>query len=391
MGTEKKKSKVNLDKELILRKKLRADLSPQAMLKLLFDYAVKIANEKDLNKLLVYMADLGRELTVADRCTLWLLDNEKDELWTKVAHGVDEIRIPKEAGIVGHVIRTGEHVLIDDAYKDPDFNKETDKKTGYRTKAVMAIPLQNNEDEVMGVYQALNKMTDEDKFTQEDLEHLELAASYSAKSIESALLYKEIEDTQKEIIIKMGAIGENRSLETANHVKRVAEYSKILAIGYGLSEEESELLKLASPMHDIGKVGIPDSILNKPGKLTNEEFDVIKTHTTLGYDMLKGSKRKILKAAEVVAHEHHEKYNGKGYPQGLKGEDIHIFGRITAVADVFDALGSKRCYKEAWELERILNLFKDERGEHFDPKLIDIFFDNIDKMLKVRKELEDNV
>jgi putative nucleotidyltransferase with HDIG domain len=182
----------------------------------------------------------------------------------------------------------------------------------------------------------------------------------------------------------MGAIGERRSKETGNHVKRVALYSEILALKYGLSKEEAELLKLASPMHDIGKVGISDEILNKPAKLTAEEFNIMKKHAKLGYKMLKSSDKEILKTAAIVAYQHHEKYNGTGYPKQLKGEDIHIYGRITAIADVFDALGSERIYKKAWSLEEIFELFKKERGEHFDPILIDIFFEHFDDFNKVR-------
>jgi response regulator RpfG family c-di-GMP phosphodiesterase len=187
----------------------------------------------------------------------------------------------------------------------------------------------------------------------------------------------------------MGEVGEFRSKETGNHVKRVAEYSYVLAKGCGLSEAEAELLRMASPMHDIGKVAIEDAILKKPGKLTDEEFDIMKTHTTMGYEVLRHSTRKIISAAATVAYEHHEKYNGRGYPRGLKGEEIHIFGRITALADVFDALGSDRCYKKAWELEKIYNLFKEERGEHFDPKVVDAFFDNLEKILHIRESFKD--
>ena len=203
-------------------------------------------------------------------------------------------------------------------------------------------------------------------------------------------LHQELEDTQKEIIYKMGEIGETRSKETGNHVKRVAEYSKLLAILYGLSEEEAEILKLASPMHDIGKVGIPDNVLKKPGKLDSDEWEIMKTHAEIGYEMLKHSTRPILKTASIVAYEHHEKWNGSGYPKGLKGEDIHIFGRITAVADVFDALGSDRCYKKAWELDRILELFREESGKHFDPKLVKLFLDNLDSFLHIRDRFKDN-
>jgi len=168
----------------------------------------------------------------------------------------------------------------------------------------------------------------------------------------------------------------------------VAEYSFILARLYGLSLEESLRLKNASPMHDIGKLGIPDAILNKPGKLTDEEFEIMKTHTKIGYEMLKHSKRPILKTAAIVAHEHHERWDGKGYPRGLRGEEIHIYGRITAVADVFDALGSDRVYKKAWPLEKIINLFKEERGRQFDPVLVDLFLDNLEHFLAAKVNIE---
>ena len=203
-------------------------------------------------------------------------------------------------------------------------------------------------------------------------------------------LHKEIEETQKEVIYKMGEIGETRSKETGNHVKRVAEYSKLLALLYGLDQHQADILFTASPMHDIGKVGIPDAILKKPAKLTAEEFEIMKTHAEIGYNILKNSKREVLKAASIVASEHHEKWDGNGYPLSLKGEDIHIFGRITALADVFDALGSIRCYKESWSDEEIFSLFRKEKGKHFDPKLIELFFENFDKFDEIRKKYKDN-
>lgn len=202
-------------------------------------------------------------------------------------------------------------------------------------------------------------------------------------------LNKEIEETQREVVFTMGAIGESRSKETGNHVKRVAEYSKLFALHYGLSEKDAELLKQASPMHDIGKVGIPDNILNKPGRLNDEERVIMNTHAKLGYDMLRHSNRELLKYAATVAYEHHEKWDGTGYPRKLKGEEIHIYGRITALADVFDALGSTRCYKEAWKDDEIFKLFREERAKHFDPKLVDIFFKHLNQFLEIREELKD--
>jgi len=142
-------------------------------------------------------------------------------------------------------------------------------------------------------------------------------------------------------------------------------------------------------MHDIGKVAIPDAVLNKPGRFDEEERRIMDTHAALGYEMLKHSNRTLLQAAAIVAYEHHEKYDGSGYPRGLSGEAIHIYGRITALADVFDALGSDRVYKKAWDDERIFTLFKEERGKHFDPQLIDIFFDHLSEFLSIRETFKD--
>jgi PAS domain S-box-containing protein len=219
---------------------------------------------------------------------------------------------------------------------------------------------------------------------------IELMAIYSDIT-EVVNLNKEIEDTQKEIIQKMGVIGESRSKETGEHVKRVAEISAIIAREIGLDANRVELIKSASPMHDIGKIGIPDSILLKPSRLTPEEFDVIKTHSTLGYEMLKGSSRELLKTAAIIAYEHHERWDGKGYPRGLEGENIHIYGRITAIADVFDALGNDRCYKKAWPLDKILSLLREERGKQFDPKVVDVFFENLDEILDLNEKIGQEV
>jgi response regulator RpfG family c-di-GMP phosphodiesterase len=201
-------------------------------------------------------------------------------------------------------------------------------------------------------------------------------------------LNEELENTQREVVFTIGAVAERRSKETGDHVKRVAEYSLILARLYGLSLEESILLKNASPMHDIGKIGIPDDILNKKGKLDEKEFEIMKEHSLIGYEMLKHSNKSILKAASIVAYTHHEKYDGSGYPRGLRGENIHIYGRITALADVFDALGSDRVYKKAWSLEKILDYIQEQRGKQFDPLLVDIFFNNLEHFLAAKYSIE---
>jgi PAS domain S-box-containing protein len=202
-------------------------------------------------------------------------------------------------------------------------------------------------------------------------------------------LKQEIVETQKEVVFTMGAIGETRSKETGKHVKRVAEYSRVFGKYCNLSEEEIELLVDASAMHDIGKIAIPDNILHKTGKLNDEEFQIMRTHAEIGYTMLNHSSRPLLKTAAIIALEHHERWDGNGYPNYLKGEEIAIEGRITAIADVFDALGSQRCYKKSWKDEDIFEYLKKEKGKQFDPNLVDIFFEHIDEFLLIREEFID--
>lgn len=358
------------------------------LLELILGYVSKIATIRGHTELLPELAEMGRDIVSADRCSVWVLDKKKAKLWTKVAQGVDSIMIPADSGIVGNAIVQKRAMIINDVYADPHFNDSVDIETGYKTETMMVIPMHNSKDEVIGAMQVINKQGDAG-FSEEDLRYLNLASTYVAESVESSLLLEEIDATQRELVYIMGVTGESRSKETGNHVRRVAEYSRLLAQLYGLSEEECELLKDASPMHDLGKIAIPDDVLNKPGRFDEEDRRIMNKHTELGYNILKNSERTLLKAAAIVAHQHHEKFDGTGYPNKLKGEEIHIYGRITAVADVFDALGSDRAYKKAWYDEKIFTLFEKERGRHFDPKLIDLFFENLDQFLMIRETFKD--
>jgi len=210
-----------------------------------------------------------------------------------------------------------------------------------------------------------------------------------AVALNNLFLTEEIVATQREVVLTLGEVVETRSKETAQHVKRVAEYSYLLAIKAGLSEERAQLLRMASPMHDVGKIGIPDSILFKPGKLTEEEFNIIKTHTVIGHSILKNSPRRIMRTAATIALQHHERWDGGGYPHGLVEDETHIYGRITALADVFDALACDRVYKKAWPLEDVLAYVRDQRGRQFDPVLVDIFLENVGEMRGIRDTYPD--
>lgn len=222
-----------------------------------------------------------------------------------------------------------------------------------------------------------------------DAELLELFGRNVSIAYENLLLRDDIEATLRDIIYRLSEVVENRSRETGNHVRRVAEFCRILGEGCGLTSEQIQLLWTAAPLHDIGKVAISDAVLNKPGRLTPEEYDLMKTHASIGEAMLDGSREPVFQAASIIAGQHHERWDGKGYPRGLAGEEIHLFGRIAAVADVFDALCSERCYKPAWPLERALELFRDERGHQFDPHVVDVFFERLEDILEIQQRFAD--
>jgi len=224
------------------------------------------------------------------------------------------------------------------------------------------------------------------------LRDAQIQLSNRAKQLEEEVKKATIElvEREHESLIVLGKTAEYKDPETAYHIERVAHYSKLLAKKYGLSDEIQDIIYYSAPFHDIGKVGIKDKILLKPGKLTDEEYDVMKTHSNIGYEILKNSKSKYLQMGATVAISHHEKYNGNGYPHGLKGKDIPIEGRIVAIADVFDALVSVRPYKKAWSFDDALSLLKEESGKHFDPILVKLFIENIDSIKAIYDDFQES-
>ncbi|WP_417511039.1 HD domain-containing phosphohydrolase [Methylophaga sp.] len=201
-----------------------------------------------------------------------------------------------------------------------------------------------------------------------------------------ARLLSELENSQKELIWFLTELMESTSDETGKHIRRVAEISALLAkLHPTLTDTDADTLYHASPMHDIGKMTVPHEILHKPGKYTPEEFEVMKSHTTNAYKLLSGSKRKLIKSAAIIAYQHHEKWDGSGYPRGLKGSDIHIYGRIVALADVFDALTHQRCYKTAWTVDDAVAFIQEQRGYHFDPELVDLMISHLDQFADIVK------
>ncbi|WP_028581667.1 HD domain-containing phosphohydrolase [Desulfogranum japonicum] len=231
----------------------------------------------------------------------------------------------------------------------------------------------------------MKKMQDKVKQYQLHLEELvqERTKSLQKTLEEMRLVRQQTYQAYVDTIQRLGIAAEYKDKNTADHIYRVSEYSKIIAQAIDMPEEDVEILRLASPMHDVGKLGIPDAILMKPGKLTAEEWNIMKQHTLIGKKILEGSKSQLLSAGAVIAASHHEKWDGSGYPLGLEQEDIPIFGRVCAIADVFDALTTVRPYKQAYSPDKAFRLIQNAKGSHFDPKIVNAFVHNFDKILAV--------
>jgi response regulator RpfG family c-di-GMP phosphodiesterase len=215
---------------------------------------------------------------------------------------------------------------------------------------------------------------------------IELFCRNVAIAFENLHLKEDLVHNQREMVVTLSETIESRSLETGNHVRRVAEFSRLFGHLLALDESEVDLLFLASPLHDTGKIAVPDSVLNKAGPHDAAEMGIMRGHAEAGRKIFEKRDAAVLRAAAIVAGQHHERWDGKGYPSGLAGKDIHVFGRITALADVFDALMSRRCYKEPWPLEKVLEYIRKERGGHFDPHLVDLFLAHLDRFLAIRQQ-----
>ncbi len=213
-------------------------------------------------------------------------------------------------------------------------------------------------------------------------------AAWLAEEVRKAT--QEIIDRERETVVRLSKAAEYRDPETGAHILRMAHYSELIAAAMGLPKADQELLLEAAPMHDIGKVGIADHILLKPGKLDTAEFEIMKQHARIGFEILQGSSSRVLQTGALIAHSHHEKFDGTGYPNGLAGEEIPLFSRIVAVADVFDALTSERPYKKAWDLDRAAQHLKAHSGTHFDPRCVELFFQQWDAVLTIRERFRDD-
>jgi len=340
----------------------------------LLEVGSAISGEIELDSLLQLIMEKTSHLLHADRSTVFLIDRERKELWSKIAQGLQdqEIRFPMHLGIAGSVATRGEIINIPDAYQDVRFNPEVDKKTGYRTKSILTIPMKNKLGEIIGVFQCLNKK--EGVFTKEDERLIEALASQTAIAIENAQLYEEQKKQFNSIIEVLASSIDARDPYTAGHSQRVMEYSLGTAEEMNFSKKRLETLRVASLLHDYGKIGVHDAILRKPGILTEGEYRDIQEHVVKTKEILENLYfSRDLREIPMIAAFHHERIDGTGYPYHLRNGEIPLGGRIMAIADVFDALTSRRPYRNPSSPEEAFALLEAGIGKHYDGEAVAAF------------------
>ena len=346
----------------------------------------------DIDVLLKVIAEETKIAIQADRCTVFMLDKDKNELWSKVALGLgsQEIRFPADKGLAGYVVKTGEPLNIPDAYNDPRFNPDIDKETGYKTKTILCMPIKNNNQEIIGAFQVLNK--NNGVFTKGDEDLLVAIGGSASIALENAQLFEQQKELYKEqkilfesFIDTLATSIDARDKITAGHSSRVKLYSMLLVNALDCDEKYKEIVEKAAILHDIGKIGIRDSVLQKEGKLTDEEYKHIQEHVKITHDILeKIHTSEDFKQITEIACSHHEKYDGSGYYRHLSGEDIPYGGRILAVADVFDAITSKRHYRDKMPIQNVIDILISGKNKHFDGNLVDTFLKiPVDKIILV--------
>lgn len=351
-----------------------------------------VAAETDIDVLLKVITEETKAAIQADRCTVFLYDRKNNELWSKVALGMDsqEIRFPANKGLAGHVVKTGETINIRDAYSDDRFNKEIDLQTGYKTKTILCMPIKNLKQEIIGAFQVLNKLDGE--FSEEDEDLLIAIGSSAGIALENAQLFKKQQEMfieQKQVfdsfIDTLAASIDARDKITAGHSGRVKLYSGLIARELEMDAKMVEIIEMAATLHDIGKIGIRDSVLQKEGKLTDDEYKHIQEHAEITHNILqKIHTSDDFKLVTEIACSHHEKYDGNGYYRKLKGDDIHLGGRILAVSDVFDAITSKRHYRDKMPIANVISILLKDSGTHFDKDIVECFLSaSCDKVIKV--------
>ncbi len=340
-------------------------------LDVMLDITRRLMSVTDLDALLLTMAESTADLLAADRATIFVVDRDREELWSRIALGASEIRFPVGRGIAGTVAQTGETINIPDAYSDRRFNPEPDRRSGYRTKSLITFPMKGDEGRVIGVFQVVNKRGG-GPFTRIDEDTLASLASSAAVALENAQLIAEQKRLWQSLIETLAATVDARDQQTAGHSQRVTQYAMVIGKAMGFTGKDLEKLQAAALLHDYGKIAVRDQFLQKPGKLDDAEFAYMKAHAEKTAEFLQHLVFPYdMREVPMIAAQHHERMDGKGYPKGLGAAEIHLGARIVAAADVFDALTAPRYYKPAYPLEKTLEIMDRMAGSNLDPKVME--------------------
>lgn len=365
-------------------------LSPDARkLQLLLRFNQLISRRIELKPMIAEAMTQARELVNADRTTLWLADEEAGQLYTFVGEGLEEeVRIRIGEGVAGHAARERRVVVVNDAYSSPLFNPEVDRRSGYSTRSLLAVPMESTDGKLIGVFQAVNRLTGPDndengEFTEEDTELFISMGAIAAVFLENAVLYDEQQRQFRSFIVTLAQSVDTKDQITSNHTKLVTGMSVAIAEEMGLSRRTVERIRIAAVLHDYGKIGIPDNVLQKPGRLDEEERELMRSHVLKTILLLRRINfSRELRDIPRIAGMHHEKLDGSGYPFGLRGDEIPLEGRILAVADIFQALTQTRPYKQGMDVPEALvelrrmtaehvDRYENTSGSHIDPLVVE--------------------
>ena len=370
-----------------------------------------ISSIRDLDDLLERILQEAMEFSGADGATLYLKRHEfldfhialNKTLEKRLGKGgmsiiYERFSVPISASsMAGYCALTGKILNFPDMQSLPEgtgfrHNRDFDQKANYDTHSMLTVPMHDRVGLCVGVLQLVNA-TENDRIVPFDSDAemlIQAFASQAGVSIVNAQLDQELNRAHQETLFRLSTAAEYRDKETSNHIKRMSHYSRIIAREYGLPKDEVATIYASSPMHDVGKIGIPDHILQKPGALDAEERTIMETHAIIGAHILKESNVSVVRQAAIVALTHHEKFDGTGYPRKMKGRNIPIEGRIVALADVFDALSSKRCYKDPWPEAKVLALLTEQKGKHFDPEMVDCLFKCMEEVRHIQNQYMDS-
>lgn len=356
--------------------------SGEEILKALIDTAKGLNDTLEVQEVLRRIIEEAKALTGAEAGSVFLVDEEEKELlFYTVSGGADvqilqQIRVPLEGSIAGEVARTGQPLLVNHPERHPLFFRDTDEQTGFHTRNLLAVPLKHRG-VVLGVAEVLNKR--EGDFSKQDLEIFGLFADLAAVALQNARLYERQKRLFHQSIRALVAAVDARDPYTAGHSERVARYVQWMTEAMGLSVEEQRTFVLSALLHDIGKISIPDRILKKGGRLTPEEFQVIKSHPEEGVKIL----QHVTDLKDVIPGvlHHHERWDGRGYPHGLRGEEIPLVARIISLADTYDALTTDRPYRRGLSSDKALQILHHDANSHFDPSLVPIFIKTMEQRL----------